>query len=275
MDLILLLKALILGIIEGLTEFLPISSTGHLIIAGDLLNFNDARAGVFKVAIQFGAVMAVCKIYRERIYKVVTGLGRDPDANRLTINIICAFLPAMVLGVLFHGTIKELLFNAVVVACALIVGGFVILLAERHEKEARVHSIDEMNWKDALKVGFAQSVAMIPGTSRSGATIIGGMLFGLSRQTATQFSFFLAIPTMFAATTYDLFKNRDLLVLEDLVVFGVGFVAAFIAALLTVKALLAYVTRHSFVPFAYYRIAFGLLVLASWYFGWVDWSTPA
>lgn len=275
MDLILLLKALILGIIEGLTEFLPISSTGHLIIAGDLLNFNDARASVFKIAIQFGAILAVCNIYRERIYKVVTGLGRDPDANRLTINIICAFLPAMVLGVLFHGTIKELLFNAVVVASALIVGGLIILLAERHDKEARVHSMEEMSWKDALKVGFAQSVAMIPGTSRSGATIIGGMLFGLSRQTATQFSFFLAIPTMFAATVYDLYKNRDLLVVEDLAVFGVGFIAAFIAALLTVKALLAYVTRHSFVPFAYYRIAFGLLVLASWYFGWVDWSTPA
>ncbi len=275
MDLILLLKALILGIIEGLTEFLPISSTGHLIIAGDLLNFNDARASVFKIAIQFGAILAVCNIYRERIYKVVTGLGRDPDANRLTINIICAFLPAMVLGVLFHSTIKALLFNAVVVASALIVGGFIIILAERHEKEARVHSMEEMSWKDALKVGFAQAVAMIPGTSRSGATIIGGMLFGLSRQTATQFSFFLAIPTMFAATVYDLYKNRELLVMDDLALFGVGFFAAFIAALLTVKALLSFVTRHSFVPFAYYRIVFGVLVLASWYFGWVDWSTPA
>ena len=275
MDLILLLKALILGIIEGLTEFLPISSTGHLIIAGDLLNFNDARASVFKIAIQFGAILAVCNIYRERIYKVVTGLGRDPDANRLTINIICAFLPAMVLGVLFHSTIKALLFNAVVVASALIIGGFIIILAERHEKEARVHSMEEMSWKDALKVGFAQAVAMIPGTSRSGATIIGGMLFGLSRQTATQFSFFLAIPTMFAATVYDLYKNRELLVMDDLALFGVGFFAAFIAALLTVKALLSFVTRHSFVPFAYYRIIFGVLVLASWYFGWVDWSTPA
>ena len=275
MDLILLLKALILGIIEGLTEFLPISSTGHLIIAGDLLNFNDARASVFKIAIQFGAILAVCNIYRERIYKVVTGLGRDPDANRLTINIICAFLPAMVLGVLFHSTIKELLFNAVVVASALIIGGFIIILAERHEKEARVHSMEEMSWKDALKVGFAQAVAMIPGTSRSGATIIGGMLFGLSRQTATQFSFFLAIPTMFAATVYDLYKSRELLVMDDLALFGVGFFAAFIAALLTVKALLSFVTRHSFVPFAYYRIIFGVLVLASWYFGWVDWSTPA
>lgn len=275
MDLILLLKALILGIIEGLTEFLPISSTGHLIIAGDLLNFNDGRASVFKIAIQFGAILAVCNIYRERIVKVVTGLGRDPDANRLTINIICAFLPAMVLGVLFHSTIKELLFNAVVVASALIVGGFIILLAERHEKEARVHSMEEMSWKDALKVGFAQAVAMIPGTSRSGATIIGGMLFGLSRQTATQFSFFLAIPTMFAATVYDLYKNRELLVIDDLAVFAVGFIAAFVAALLTVRALLSFVTRHSFVPFAYYRIVFGVLVLASWYFGWVDWSTPA
>lgn len=275
MDLILLLKALILGIIEGLTEFLPISSTGHLIIAGDLLNFNDGRASVFKIAIQFGAILAVCNIYRERIVKVVTGLGRDPDANRLTINIICAFLPAMVLGVLFHSTIKELLFNAVVVASALIVGGFIIILAERHEKEARVHSMEEMSWKDALKVGFAQAVAMIPGTSRSGATIIGGMLFGLSRQTATQFSFFLAIPTMFAATVYDLYKNRELLVIDDLAVFAVGFIAAFVAALLTVRALLSFVTRHSFVPFAYYRIVFGVLVLASWYFGWVDWSTPA
>lgn len=275
MDLLLLLKALILGIIEGLTEFLPISSTGHLIIAGDLLNFNDARASVFKIAIQFGAILAVCNIYRERIVKVVTGLGRDPDANRLTINIICAFLPAMVLGVLFHSTIKEMLFNAVVVASALIIGGIIIIIAERHEKEARVHSMDEMSWKDALKVGFAQAMAMIPGTSRSGATIIGGMLFGLSRQTATQFSFFLAIPTMFAATVYDLYKNRELLSIDDLPLFAVGFIAAFIAALLTVRALLAFVTRHSFVPFAYYRIIFGLLVLASWYFGWVDWSEPA
>lgn len=275
MDLLLLLKALILGIIEGLTEFLPISSTGHLIIAGDLLNFNDARASVFKIAIQFGAILAVCNIYRERIVKVVTGLGRDPDANRLTINIICAFLPAMVLGVLFHSTIKEVLFNAVVVASALIIGGIIIIIAERHEKEARVHSMEEMSWKDALKVGFAQAMAMIPGTSRSGATIIGGMLFGLSRQTATQFSFFLAIPTMFAATVYDLYKNRELLSIDDLPLFAVGFIAAFIAALLTVRALLAFVTRHSFVPFAYYRIIFGLLVLASWYFGWVDWSEPA
>ncbi len=275
MDLLLLLKALILGIIEGLTEFLPISSTGHLIIAGDLLDFNDARASVFKIAIQFGAILAVCNIYRERIVKVVTGLGRDPDANRLTINIICAFLPAMVLGLLFHSTIKGVLFNAVVVASALIIGGIVIIIAERHEKEARVHSMEDMSWKDAVKVGFAQAVAMIPGTSRSGATIIGGMLFGLSRQTATQFSFFLAIPTMFAATVYDLYKNRDLLVADDLAIFAVGFIAAFVAALLTVRALLAFITRHSFVPFAYYRIIFGLLVLASWYFGWVDWSQPA
>lgn len=275
MDLLLLLKALILGIIEGLTEFLPISSTGHLIIAGDLLDFNDAHASVFKIAIQFGAILAVCNIYRERIVKVVTGLGRDPDANRLTINIICAFLPAMVLGLLFHSTIKGVLFNAVVVASALIIGGIVIIIAERHEKEARVHSMEDMSWKDAVKVGFAQAVAMIPGTSRSGATIIGGMLFGLSRQTATQFSFFLAIPTMFAATVYDLYKNRDLLVADDLAIFAVGFIAAFVAALLTVRALLAFITRHSFVPFAYYRIIFGLLVLASWYFGWVDWSQPA
>ena len=275
MDLLLLLKALILGIIEGLTEFLPISSTGHLIIAGDLLDFNDARASVFKIAIQFGAILAVCNIYRERIVKVVTGLGRDPDANRLTINIICAFLPAMVLGLLFHSTIKGVLFNAVVVASALIIGGIVIIIAERHEKEARVHSMEDMSWKDAVKVGFAQAVAMIPGTSRSGATIIGGMLFGLSRQTATQFSFFLAIPTMFAATVYDLYKTRDLLVADDLSIFAVGFIAAFVAALLTVRALLAFITRHSFVPFAYYRIIFGLLVLASWYFGWVDWSQPA
>ena len=275
MDLLLLHKALILGIIEGLTEFLPISSTGHLIIAGDLLNFNDARASVFKIAIQFGAILAVCNIYRERIVKVVTGLGRDPDANRLTINIICAFLPAMVLGVLFHSTIKEVLFNAVVVASALIIGGIVIIIAERHEKEARVHSMEEMSWKDALKVGFAQAMAMIPGTSRSGATIIGGMLFGLSRQTATQFSFFLAIPTMFAATFYDLFKHRDLLGSEDIPMFAVGFITAFFAAWIAVRTLVKYVSKHSFEIFAWYRIAFGGFILLSWQLGWIDWATAA
>lgn len=274
MDILLLLKALLLGVIEGLTEFLPISSTGHLIIAGDLVGFNDERSSVFKIAIQFGAILAICGIYRERIVSVIRGLGRDPAANRLTLNLIAGFLPAMVLGVLLHKTIKSLLFNPITVASALIIGGFIILWAERRQHVATVQDIDEMSWRDALKVGFCQALAMIPGTSRSGATIIGGMFCGLSRSTATQFSFFLAIPTMAAATVYDLYKNRALLSADDLGLILVGFVAAFIAAWFTVKALIAFVSRHAFTPFAYYRIAFGLLVLASWHFGWVDWSTP-
>lgn len=272
MDPILLLKALILGVVEGLTEFLPISSTGHLIIVGSLLNYTDDQSKVFKIVIQLGAILAVCWDFRERIGKVLGGLGSDPVQQRFAGLLIIGFLPAAVLGLMFHSTIKTYLFNPLTVAGALIAGGFLILWIERKAYHPRINSVDEMRWPDALKVGFAQAAAMFPGTSRSGATIMGGLIFGLSRKTATEFSFFLAIPTMFAATIYDVYKNWGLLRLEDLPVFAVGFIASFIAAMLTVKALLRYVSNHDFTVFAWYRIVFGIVVLASAHFGWVEWS---
>jgi undecaprenyl-diphosphatase len=272
MDPILLLKALVLGIVEGLTEFLPISSTGHLIIVGSLLDYTNDQSKVFKIVIQLGAILAVCWDFRERIGKVLGGLGSDPVQQRFAGLLIIGFLPAAVLGLMFHSTIKTYLFNPLTVAGALIAGGFLILWIERKAYHPRINSIDEMRWPDALKVGFAQAAAMFPGTSRSGATIMGGLIFGLSRKTATEFSFFLAIPTMFAATIYDVYKNWALLRLEDLPVFAVGFIASFVAAMLTVKALLRYVSNHDFTVFAWYRIIFGIVVLASAHFGWVEWS---
>jgi undecaprenyl-diphosphatase len=272
MDPILLLKALILGIVEGLTEFLPISSTGHLIIVGSLLDYTNEQSKVFKIVIQLGAILAVCWDFRERISKVIGGLGNDPVQQRFASLVIVAFLPAAVLGLIFHSTIKAYLFNPLTVAMALIGGGILILYIERKAYHPRINTIDEMNWRDALKVGFAQALAMFPGVSRSGATIMGGLIFGLSRKTATEFSFFLAIPTMFAATAYDLAKNWKLLQLADLPVFAVGFVASFIAAMLTVKALLRYVSSHDFSVFAWYRIVFGIVVLLSAQFGWVQWT---
>jgi len=272
MDAILLLKALILGIVEGLTEFLPISSTGHLIIIGSLLDYTDEQSKVFKIVIQLGAILAVCWDFRERIGKVMGGLSRDPVQQRFAGLLIVGFLPAAVLGVLFHSTIKAYLFNPLTVALALIGGGFLILYIERKAYHPRVTAIEGMNWRHALKVGFAQSVAMFPGVSRSGATIMGGLIFGLSRKTATEFSFFLAIPTMFAATVYDVAKNWKLLHTADLPVFAVGFVASFIAAMLTVKALLRYVSSHDFTVFAWYRIVFGIFVLLTAQFGWVQWA---
>ncbi len=272
MDPILLLKALILGVIEGLTEFLPVSSTGHLIIAGSLLNYTDDQSKVFKIVIQLGAILAVCWDFRERIGKVLGGLRSDPVQQRFAGLLIVGFLPAAVLGLMFHGTIKTYLFNPLTVAGALIAGGFLILYIERKVYHPRINTIDEMRWTDALKVGFAQALAMFPGTSRSGATIMGGLIFGLSRKTATEFSFFLAIPTMFAATIYDVYKNWALLRIDDLPVFAVGFIASFIAAMLTVKALLRYVSNHDFTVFAWYRIGFGLIVLLTAQMGWVEWT---
>ncbi len=261
MDIPLLLKAFILGLVEGLTEFLPVSSTGHLIIVGDLLDFNDAKGKVFEIVIQLGAILAVCWEFRARLSGVVRGLGREAAANRFVVNLVVGFLPAGVLGLMLHKLIKEHLFNPFTVAIALIVGALIIFWVERMNHVPRVNSIDDMDWKDALKVGFAQSVAMFPGTSRSGATIIGGMLFGLSRQTATEFSFYLAIPTMFAATFYDVYKNWALLSLSDLDVFATGFVVSFISAFWAVKGLLRYVAHHNFNAFAWYRLVLGFIVL--------------
>jgi len=256
-----LLQAAILGLIEGATEFLPVSSTGHLIIAQDLLGYNDEAGKVFTIAIQLGAILAVCWHYRDRIFTVVRGLPREAAAQRFALNLIIAFIPAMVFGLLFHELIKEYLFSPLTVAGALIVGGFVILLVERFKPAPRIHSVDDMHWGDALKVGLAQSVALFPGTSRSGATIMGGLMFGLSRTAATEFSFFLAIPTMFAAVSFDLYTHAGQLHAEDMGMIAVGFIMAFISGLAAVRLLLRYVASHSFVGFAWYRIVFGTLVL--------------
>ena len=268
----LLLYAFILGIIEGLTEFLPVSSTGHLILAGQLLGFNDDKGKVFEIAIQFAAILAVVWEYRARLGHAVVSLRTEPASRRLATNLIVAFLPAAVLGFLFLKEIKLYLFNPIVVASALIIGGVLILWAERRKHVIRAETVDDMTWRDALKVGFAQALAMIPGTSRSGATIIGGLFFGLSRKTAAEFSFFLAIPTMFAATLYDVYKHRDLFSADDIGLFAVGGAASFISALLAVRGLIRFISRHDFTLFAWYRIVFGILVLLTAYTGWVDWG---
>ncbi len=273
MDLLLLFKALLLGIVEGVTEFLPISSTGHLIIVGDLLNFNDAQGKVFEIVIQLAAILAVCWDYRVRLTQAVTGLTRDPVQQRFALLLIVAFLPAAVLGLLFHHAIKTYLFNPITVASALILGGVLIIYLEKRQHKIRFESVEAMSWRQALPIGFAQSLAMFPGVSRSGATIMGGLVFGMSRKAATEFSFFLAIPTMFAATLYDVYKSWSQLHIENLPVFIVGFVASFIAAMLTVKALLRFITNHTFIPFAWYRIIFGGVVLLTYFSGMVDWST--
>jgi undecaprenyl-diphosphatase len=273
MDLLLLLKALTLGIVEGLTEFLPISSTGHLILVGDLLNFNDEKGKMFEVVIQFGAILAVCWEFRARLVSVVSGLrAGQEDAQRFVLNLAVAFMPAAVLGLLFASKIKQYLFKPVPVALAFIVGGLLILWAERRKHVIRIREVDEMTWRDALKIGLAQSLALIPGTSRSGATIIGGLFFGMSRKAATEFSFFLAIPTLFAASAYELVKYRHLLSTDDLGMFAVGGAASFVSAFFAVRGLLRYISRHDFSAFAWYRIGFGIIVLLTAYTGAVSWS---
>jgi len=272
MDWLLLTKALILGIVEGLTEFLPISSTGHLILVGDLLDFNDEKGKVFAIVIQLGAILAVCWEYRAKIGEVVAGIGSSADANRFVLNLFIAFLPAAILGLLFIKTIKQYLFHPVPVALALVAGGVLILWAERRKHVVDVERVEDMDWKHALKVGLVQCLALIPGTSRSGATIIGGLFFGLSRKAATEFSFFLAIPIMFAATFYDVYKHHEILQFDDIGMFVVGFVASFISALLAVRGLLRFISHHDFTVFAWYRIVFGLIVLATAYSGVVQWS---
>ncbi|HVS27147.1 MAG TPA: undecaprenyl-diphosphate phosphatase [Burkholderiales bacterium] len=272
MDFVLLLKALILGVVEGLTEFLPVSSTGHLILVGELLDFNDEKGKVFEIAIQLAAILAVCWEYRAKLVEVIVGLPSKPAAQRFAMNLFIAFLPAAILGLLFIKTIKQHLFHAVPVALAFIIGGLIILWVERRKHEIRIQGVDELRWQDALKIGFAQALALIPGTSRSGATIIGGLFFGLSRRAATEFSFFLAIPTMFAATFYDVYKHRDLLNGGDFGMFAVGLVASFVSAFFAVRGLLRYISTHDFSVFAWYRIGFGLVVLATSYSGLVNWS---
>ncbi|MCF7968710.1 MAG: undecaprenyl-diphosphate phosphatase [Methylococcaceae bacterium] len=274
MDTLLLLKAMILGIVEGLTEFLPVSSTGHLILTGDLLGFNNERGKLFEIVIQSGAILAVCWEFRQRLWQVITGLPNQVGARRFVINVGVAFVPLATLGLAFGKTIKAHLFQPLPVAMAFILGAFVIIWAEKRPHKIRIHSVEEMNVWDALKLGVAQAFALIPGTSRSGATIIGGLLFGLSRKAATEFSFFLAIPTLIIATIYELYKERALLNIEDLDMWIVGFVSAFISAFICVRWLLRYISNHDFTVFAWYRILFGLAVITTWKLGLVDWSQP-
>ena len=272
MDWILLGKALVLGVVEGLTEFLPVSSTGHLILVGDLLDFNDEKGKIFEIVIQCGAILAVCWEYRAKFLSVIRGLFSDRAAQRFVLNLAVAFVPLAVLGLLFGKTIKATLFKPVPVAIAFVVGALVILWAERRSHRVRVAHVDDMSMLDALKVGIAQVFALIPGTSRSGATIIGGMLFGLSRQVATEFTFFLAIPTLTIAGLYSLWKERALLAGSDLGMWVVGMLASFVCAFLCVRWLLRYISTHTFVPFAWYRIAFGIVVLATAWGGVVSWA---
>ena len=268
----LLIYALILGIVEGLTEFLPVSSTGHLILVGQLLGFNDDKGKVFEIAIQFAAILAVVWEYRVRLAHTLISVRTEPKSMRLALNLVVAFLPAAILGFLFLKQIKAYLFNPMVVASAFIIGGLLILWAERRQHVVHAESIDDMTWRDALKIGFAQALAMIPGTSRSGATIIGGLFFGLSRRAATEFSFFLAIPTMFAATLYDVYKHRYLFSMDDMALFVVGGTVSFISAFFAVRGLIRFISRHDFTVFAWYRIIFGVMVLVSAQLGWVNWG---
>ena len=273
MDFLLLIKAAVMGLVEGATEFLPVSSTGHLILAGDLMNFMDHdKRGVFEVAIQLGAILAVVWEYRTRFVSTFAGLGRDPIANRLIINLVIAFLPLAILGLLFGDVIKENLFKPVPVAIAFILGAFVILWAEKRQHTITIPTVDDIKPLDALKLGLAQAVALIPGTSRSGATIIGGLFFGLSRQAAAEFSFFLAVPTLGIASIYSMYKARDLLSFDDIGAWIVGFVFSFISAMIAVRALIRYVSHHDFTVFAWYRIAFGVIVLITAYTGLVEWT---
>jgi undecaprenyl-diphosphatase len=261
-----------MGIVEGLTEFLPVSSTGHLILAGDLLGLRSEQAKVFEIVIQSAALLAVLVEYRARFLAVVKGLLTDSSARRFSVNIVVAFLPAAVLGLAIGKYVKVYLFRPVPVALAFVIGGIVILWAERRRHTVTVPEVDRMDWTDALKIGIAQCFALVPGTSRSGATIIGGLLFGLSRKAATEFSFFLAVPTLTAAGAYELYKERHLLSSADIGWFAVGALAAFVSAYLCVRWLLRYIMSHDFTGFAWYRIAFGIAVLVTAWAGVVNWT---
>ena len=282
MDLILLGKAVILGIVEGLTEFLPISSTGHLILVGDLLHFNDERGKAFEVIIQFGAILAVCWEFREKLWKVTSTARSSAISRRFILNLLIASIPAMGLAFIFGKYIKAVLFAPIPVASAFIVGALIIFWAESRQaklahsgSKSYIQSVDDLTSMDALKVGLAQCAALIPGTSRSGATIIGGMLFGLPRTVATEFSFFLAIPVIGGATAYEILKlwKSPISLSGDFTwAIVIGFISAFISAFICVRWLIQYVAGHNFIPFAWYRIVFGLLVLVSAYSGLVAWS---
>ncbi len=273
MDILLVIQTIIMGIVEGLTEFLPISSTGHLILTGDLLNFlTKEKRDVFEVFIQMGAMLAVVWEYRHKIGTTLQNAIHPGSERNLMINVVIAFIPAALTGFFLHHAINEYLFTPVVVATAFIIGGFIILWAEKRQHLVTIETADDLTYLDALKVGLFQCFALIPGTSRSGATIIGGLLLGLSRKAATEFSFFLAIPTLSAASLYTLFKARHDLVMDDMGIFAIGFIASMISAFIAVRGLLRFISNHTFVVFAWYRIAFGIVVLFTAYFGLVDWS---
>jgi len=289
MDFYLILKAVILGLVEGFTEFLPISSTGHLILVGDLLDFNDGKGKAFEVIIQFGAILAVCWEYRQKLISVVSGITSRRASQRFAVNVIIATIPAIVLALLFGKYIKSVLFSPIPVATAFIVGAFVIFWAEARQRKLesdtgdgvlisrQIESVDDLHWRDALKIGLAQCAALIPGTSRSGATIIGGMLFGLPRKVATEFSFFLAIPVIAGATLYELIKLRHVLGDTSWSSFGptlgIGFAVSFVSAFLCIRWLIRYVATHDFRIFAWYRIVFGVVVLLTAWTGVVQWSS--
>ena len=275
MDPVLLLKSALMGVVEGLTEFLPISSTGHLILTAALLDWHGEKVKLFEVVIQTGAILAIVSLYLQRLLDTATGLHREPVARRFTANVLIGFFPAALAGVLFIDVIKGVLFNPLVVALGFIVGGVVMLWVEARQARASDHRIDDVDavrWRDALAVGLIQCLALVPGVSRSGATIIGAMALGFSRRAATEFSFFLAIPMLFGAAAYDLYRHHDLLSWADLPVFGVGLLVSWLSAWVCVKWLLRYVASHTFVPFAWYRIAFGVLVLFTASTGWVNWT---
>ncbi len=274
MDIWLAVQAFILGVVEGLTQFLPISSTGHQIIVADMLGFDGQRAKAFNIIIQLAAILAVMWEYRSKIVSVVTGLPREAGAQRFTANLLVAFFPAVVLGLTFADLIEKWLFNPITVATALVVGGVVMLWAEKRPHTIAAESVDDMHWQQALKVGCAQCLALVPGTSRSASTIIGGLFFGLSRKAATEFSFFLAMPTMIGAAVYSFYKHRELFANgDDVPVFVIGFVTSFVFAMLAVRGLLKFIANNSYAVFAWYRIVFGLLILATWQLGFIDWSS--
>ena len=274
MDVVLLLKAAVMGVVEGLTEFLPISSTGHLILAAALLDLQGDKIKLFEIVIQTGAIMAIVSLYFHKLWQTAKGLATEREAQRFTANVLIGFVPAAAAGVMFIGFIKQVLFSPLVVALGFIVGGVVILWAERRQASAvvRVDSVDDLRWTDALKIGLIQCVALVPGVSRSGATIIGGMLIGLSRKAATEFSFFLAIPMLFGAAVYDLYKHAHLLSMDDVPLFAVGLLTSYVSAWACVRWLLRFVATHTFVPFAWYRIVFGCFILLSAWAGWIRWT---
>ncbi|MCB5196799.1 undecaprenyl-diphosphate phosphatase [Deefgea salmonis] len=273
MDPILLFHSLIMGLVEGITEFLPISSTGHLILTGDMLNFlSKEKRDVYEIFIQLGAMMAVMWEYRAKLCTTLSGIQRPGNERNLFLGIVIAFIPAAIMGLLFSKTIKAYLFQPIPVATMFIVGGLIILWAEKRQHKITVATVDDISLKDAIKVGLCQCLALIPGTSRSGATIIGGMFLGLSRKAATEFSFFLGIPTLGAASIYSLLKHRSELSMDDFGVFAVGFLASFVFAFIAIRALIKFISTHTFIVFAWYRIAFGLVVLGTWYFGLVNWT---